>query len=180
LDRRFVVIGALTLLSASVSVIFTFGYFFFGWGGQYRYEFFYFPSPVTYTLDSLTSTGRMLSIALPTVAFLTLLLSAGGIRVPSPKMLSTEPGRPQRDVSGAPKFEHYPTGILAVSAAESRAASARLAVQASVRGDFLSRLFPYVAREGATRFGRIETGATVQSGEREPNEVLRGALHGSY
>jgi len=91
LDRRFVAIVGLTLLLGSISIIFTVGYFFFGWGGQYKYELFYFHSPVFYTLDSLTTTGRMLSLVLPVVTFLGVLLTAEVIRIPSPRMPSTEP-----------------------------------------------------------------------------------------
>jgi hypothetical protein len=152
LDRRFLAIAALTLLLASISLIFTAGYFFFGWGGQYRYELFYFPSPVIYTLDSLTATGRMLSFALPVLAFLTILLTAEMIRIPSPTMLSTEPRYQNGDLPGPSKLKQYPAGILATSVGKELG----LAPRPSFASDFLGRLFPYDSDQNAVHAGRTD------------------------
>jgi len=163
LDRRFVAIVGLTLLLGSISIIFTVGYFFFGWGGQYKYELFYFPSPVIYTLDSLTTTGRMLSFILPAVAFLTLLLTAGSIRISSPRMLSAEHYHKNGDLPGSPMLKQYPTGILAVSAGRDLVlAAGSHAPQASFVCNLLSRLFPYDRNQGEAGLRHIDTNLAVR------------------
>lgn len=163
MNGRFLGIASLTLLLGSLYFIFTVGFFFFGWVGQYKYELFYFPSPVISTLDSLTATGRMLSLLLPVVVFFALLLTGEMIKIPSSKMLSTEHRHQHGDLPGAPLFKHYPTGILAVSAVGDPASSGEgRAIKAS-RSDFLTRLFPYDPRESTARPGRMDTGLNAGS-----------------
>ncbi len=85
MDKAFLWIALITLLSGSVFIVFTLGYLYFGWAGPYRYDLLYFPSPIAYTLNSLTSTGRMISLVLPVVAFSILILSSEVIRFASSK-----------------------------------------------------------------------------------------------
>ena len=178
LNRRFLAIGTLTLLLGSVSVIFTIGYFFFGWGGQYKYELFYFPSPVASTLDSLTSTGRMLSFLLPAVVFLTLLLTAAIIRIPSSKVLSTQNRHQQGGLPGAPKFKLHPVGILAISAAgASHEAEIEQARPKPAKRYSLGRLFPYDPNQSAARSGQVQAGLAIEP-ERDMATSTRGTVAG--
>jgi hypothetical protein len=159
--------GVVMLLLGLVSIGFTVGYFFFGWGGQYKYELFYFPSPVAFTLDSLTTTGRMLSFILPVVAFSALLLSAEVIRIPSSKTISTEQQHPQRGLLGA-TLKQYPVGVLAVSTAGSLDLdNAAQASQVSVKHDHLGRLFPYECNEDALRLGQTNIILTIEPEEKD-------------
>jgi hypothetical protein len=155
------------LLLGLVSIGFTIGYFFFGWGGQYKYELFYFPSPVTFTLDSLTNTGRMLSFVLPVVAFSALLLSAEVIRIPSSKMISMEQQRQQAALPGAPKLKQYPIGTFTVSISrdldpDNTARTSRV----SFEHDYLSRLFPYERDDGTRTPGQIGMDMTIEPEKR--------------
>jgi hypothetical protein len=164
MNKGFLAIGTLTFLLGFVSVIFTVGYFLFGWDGQYRYEMFYFPSPVTFTLDSLTATGRMISFVLPIVAFATLLLTADAVRIPSARMLSAGHHHQQRDSLRVPKMKQYPTGILAVSVGRDQdLVGAGPALQTAAKPDFLARLFPYDSRASPARLSQIDTGTFTES-----------------
>jgi hypothetical protein len=155
LNRRFLAIGMVVLLLGSLYIVFTIGFLFFGWGAQYRYELFYFPSPVTSTLDSLTATGRMVSITLPIVAVSSLLLSALAIRIPSPQMISAE--RPRRaPLPGFPGMKQFPTGVFATSGDVDPEASTPL-LERSLKSDFLCRLFPY--EEQGVALGRVQVGS---------------------
>jgi hypothetical protein len=165
LNRGFLAIAMLTLLLGSVYIALI-GFFFAGWGAQYRYELFYFPSPVTYTLDSLTSTGRMVSIVLPILAVSSLLLSALAIRIPSAKMISTEQHRPQASLPGAPKLKQLPTGTFAVSTpGDANLDAAAPALQASVKHDYLYRLFPYEPKGVALGCGRVNINLAIEPGK---------------
>jgi len=171
LDRRFLTIAALTTLLGSISMIFTVGYFFFGWGGQYRYELFYFPSPVVYTLDSLTTTGRMLSFVMPVVAFLTLLLMAQIVRIPSSKMLSTGAPYPNGVLPGSLELKQYSTGILVASVGRELDS----ATQPSFASGFLSRLFPYDRDQSEAPEGHIDTHLIIGA---EKTTIVKGHARG--
>jgi hypothetical protein len=175
LNWRFLGIGIVMLFLGLVSIGFTVGYFFFGWGGPYKYELFYFPSPVAFTLDSLTNTGRMLSFILPVAAFLALVLSAEVIRIPSSKMISTEQQRQHAGPLGAPKLNQYPIGILAVSASGDRDLddTAR-ASRVSVKHDYLGRLFPYERNDGALGIGQISMNVTIEPEKRKSQITVTG------
>lgn len=163
LNWRFLAIAMLTLLLGSIYLAFTIGFFLSGWGSQYRYELFYFPSPVASTLVSLTSTGRMVSLILPIVAVSSLLLSALVFRLPSPRMISTEQQRQQASLPGAPGLKQLPTGIFAVSTTWSLdLANAARSLMLPFKHDFLSRLFPYEAKEPAPSLGRSDVSLTIK------------------
>lgn len=147
----------------SLYIAFTIGFLFFGWGGQFRYELFYFPSPVTYTLDSLTSTGRMISFILPVLAVSSLLLSVLVVRLPSASMISTEQQRQQASLPGAPKLKRLPTGVLAASASGAVGLdAAALALGASVKHDYLCRLFPYEPKGVTPVRGRVNMNLSIE------------------
>jgi hypothetical protein len=164
LNRGFLAIGGVLLLLGSLYIAFTIGFLFFGWGGQYRYELFYFPSPVAYTVDSLTSSGRMVSMALPIVAVLSLLLGVLAIRIPSPGLLSTKQGHSSASLPGTPRLTQFPTGILAVSTTRDFGSDAEaLGLHPHFKRDFLSRLFPYEGDGVAPGRRQAGTGISIES-----------------
>lgn len=138
------------LLPSAAYIAFTVGFLFFHWGGQYRYELFYFPSPVAYTLESLTATGRMVSVVAPVLAVSILILSAAAFQIPSPSVLSTEEQRQQASVPRAPMLKPYLAGVVAAANSQAIDSEDRSAApRASAKRGFLDRLFPYERQDRA-------------------------------
>ena len=172
MNRGFLAIGIVLLLLSSLYIAFTIGFLLFGWGAQYRYDLFYFPSPIVSTVDSLTSTGRMVSIALPIVAVSSLLLAALAIRIPSPKMISIERQRPA-SLPGVPSLKGFPAGILAAPATEGvDFGSSTPVLEGSVKHDLLYRLFPYERQGVAVGRAQVKVKPGHRAGEGQTGSHL--------
>lgn len=102
-------IGIAILLAASLSfVAFTIVYLSFHWGNlfAYRYELWYFPPPVPY-YNMLTSSGMLLSVILPIVAFVMLLVTPAILQIASPNR-GLSGSRQSRTMTGLSKLGRNP------------------------------------------------------------------------